>query len=392
MKDTILYNKNARIADVKLDEDGNAVSIDNKNYKKFERFLPVCLQGEGAMTPEAFNTWMGKRHIPEKREGLLEAREEFPGFDRSNKNRNRFSLTDQYWLQFHPRESWETMNFFTNRYAQEPGRIFFEPWNVTKEEALQRSPDITTNGNLRKRWEQDPETLVSSLIKAGNDDEDKDSALLQRPLCEVLASMMLEKIGFRNFVRYELCIYGLKICSKCRNFIDENTEFIPMAEIAHKYKRTEEDRDYLKYLERICKNYDGIKIRNDLINMVAADYIVGNFDRHLGNFGLIRDTNTGHMKGFAPLFDFGSAYWWSHEEGVISKSYNLFKGKHRDCVEKFFQNRWAASIEDIDVTDMKELIGIYPYLSHAKKDQMKGNIDDTIRRIQKIGKERSLVR
>ena len=38
--------------------------------------------------------------------------------------------------------------------------------------------------------------------------------------------------------------------------------------------------------------------------MLAFDAVVGNTDRHLENFGFLRDANTGEYLGMAPLFDF----------------------------------------------------------------------------------------
>jgi len=41
--------------------------------------------------------------------------------------------------------------------------------------------------------------------------------------------------------------------------------------------------------------------------MLAFDAIIGNTDRHLENFGFLRDSNTGEYLGMAPLFDFDHA-------------------------------------------------------------------------------------
>ena len=38
--------------------------------------------------------------------------------------------------------------------------------------------------------------------------------------------------------------------------------------------------------------------------MITVDSIIGNIDRHAGNFGFLRDSNTGLYLGMAPLFDF----------------------------------------------------------------------------------------
>ena len=43
--------------------------------------------------------------------------------------------------------------------------------------------------------------------------------------------------------------------------------------------------------------------------MLATDYILANTDRHLGNFGFLRDSETLEWKGLAPIYDSGTSLW-----------------------------------------------------------------------------------
>lgn len=43
------------------------------------------------------------------------------------------------------------------------------------------------------------------------------------------------------------------------------------------------------------------------VRMLAIDAIIGNGDRHAGNFGWLRDANTGSYVAMAPLYDFDHA-------------------------------------------------------------------------------------
>ena len=118
---------------------------------------------------------------------------------------------------------------------------------------------------------------------------------------------MLGKMNIIPFVEYELVIEGLRLCSKCRNFVDEDTEFVPASHIYYKKPRKATDTIYA-HLMKMCRCY-GIKDAEDYVDaMIAADHILGNDDRHLGNFGFIRDVETAGITGFAPLFDSGSSY------------------------------------------------------------------------------------
>lgn len=44
------------------------------------------------------------------------------------------------------------------------------------------------------------------------------------------------------------------------------------------------------------------------VKMLVIDAILGNGDRHAGNFGFLRDTDTGKYIGMAPLYDFDHAF------------------------------------------------------------------------------------
>ncbi len=41
--------------------------------------------------------------------------------------------------------------------------------------------------------------------------------------------------------------------------------------------------------------------------MIVLDYIIANEDRHLNNFGLLRNAETLEWYGFAPIYDSGSS-------------------------------------------------------------------------------------
>ena len=370
------------------DETGEVVDIDLVGDS---RLLPIMLQ-DSDLTVSNVNAYFDKRRIPKNRDGLADAEELFHGFRESEQNRNMFSLTDQYWLMYNKRESWSKLNFFTNRYSQAPGRIFFEPWTITKEEAYLQSPDITTNGNLRKRWVQN-EDLTSSLIKMPSMETTK-SGLRQGPLCEVLASMLLEKIGFKDFVKYRFCIDGLSFCSKCDNFVTKDTEFVPMAHIFNKIPY-DKKKSILAHMDMVSAKYGVKNAMRFLNNMIVADMYIGNYDRHIGNFGFIRyiggagseelggnEYPMGSIIGFAPIFDFGSAFWINAEAGLEPRAYRMISEKEREkACEKFFRKN---RIEKPDLSDMFDIIDKYPFLPKEKRQEMKENISCCVAKMDQI--------
>ena len=163
-----LMNKNTPILEIEMD--GNTII---KVGKVLDNTM-MPMQFQNGFTTESLNQWLSGRRIPEKREGSKEARMMFPNFEHDERF---FALSDQYWVKKNSRDTWAKYNFFTNRYSEEVGKIFFEPWNVDRKKLTEPSPDRTTNGVLRKRWEQD-DNGQSYLLKAGSR-----SARCWRPSC-----------------------------------------------------------------------------------------------------------------------------------------------------------------------------------------------------------------
>ena len=83
--------------------------------------------------------------------------------------------------------------------------------------------------------------------------------------------------------------------------MNKNTEFIPVSQIIDS-SRHDSMKDYEKYIDILEKN--GIReAREKLENMYVLDYLIMNEDRHLNNFGVIRDVNTLEWLDVAPIFD-----------------------------------------------------------------------------------------
>ena len=232
----ILYNKHTPLIEVTMERK----QIVNIGKVTNEELLPFILQGN--LSLESINKWLSKRLIPERREGLREVRMKFHDFDR-DKHLN--SLTDQYWFRLRG-EKWDDINYFTNKYSEDVGNMFFTPWLVPKRYTT-NSPDLATNGALIKRWVQN-EDLTSALYKTASE------TYHQEPLSEVLASIVAKKLNIIPFVEYQLAISGMILCSKCQNFITENTEFVPAYELYLKDPKKQTDTAY-SHLLRLCEQY-----------------------------------------------------------------------------------------------------------------------------------------
>ncbi len=346
-KQVVLMNKHTPILDIEI-ESGTIMNIGKVLN---ESMMPLQLKNECSL--ESVNKWFSSRRLPDKREGLEEARKLFRGFEQ---DKHFFSLSDQYWVKTSKNDKWEDLNYFTNAYSPEVGNIFFEPWNVDRNKILKSSPDRTTNGVLRKRWVLDKKNK-SYLVKTGS------IKYHQEPLSEVLASIMLKKLNILEFVEYTLVVDGMRFCSKCPNFITENTEFVPASAVYNMEKRPESVSVY-EHLLRMCKNLNIIGAKEYIDKMIVADHIICNNDRHLGNFGFLRSANDGRLMGFAPLFDFGSAYWGTSEK-VEQKKSRLFPNEEK-IIFKNAGKRGMLKNARANKT-MIDLIKMYPDITDKKK-------------------------
>lgn len=327
-----------------------------------EDHMPIILQGE-VPSLELYNQWLKGRKIPENRLGLKKARKLYPKFEAYH---NMFSLSDQYWFRY-KRETWEKGNFFTNPFDEDLGRIFFEPWTVQK---LSETPDLTTNGVLRKRWAiRDGKRM---LIKAGS------KSYHQNPISEVLASMTLEQLDMIPFVKYSLTVDGLSLCCICENFIDENTEYVPCIHVYGKRQRDRYDAIY-HHVIRTAKAY-GIEDAQDFVDrMICADHFICNTDRHLGNFGYIRDVESGKLIRFAPLFDCGSAFF------STSTTSDKFPDFEEECIKKFLPELKKKGAK---ADKLIRLIHQYPLITDEQEKYIIKNINRVYKELAQSQAER----
>ena len=274
-------------------------------------------------------------------------------------------------------EKYSKINYFTNYYSKDIGDMVFSPWLITKKKIDNRSPDLTTNGILKKRWKQKND-FSSMLIKAGS------KATHQEPLSEVLVSVLAEKMPNFSCVKYDLWIEGTTMCSKCDNFITMDTMLVP-AHYLYFLEPKSEGENTVTHLLKMCEKYDVPNAESHLKTMLALDTITGNEDRNLGNIGYIMNVNTMKFIGPAPMFDSGNAYWSSGNinNAVKSKEFGDVEAKNLKEFRKqgafLFLNEDKSYIEGY-----KKLINSYPCITDEKKEKLISAIGE---RNKRLGKE-----
>lgn len=254
------------------------------------------------------------------------------------------SLSDQYWIKpYDSKIEYKDINFFEHDFndAEFTDATFSNSTETSTKISL-ISPNNTTDGRLKKTWiiEDGKRYLLKGSYK---------NEVLQ-PFNEVLSSMISSRLGF-NHVTYTLEVIKDKVVSKCECFINENTELVSAYQIL--YNNCDKDNAYETYISLLEKH--GIKdARSSLEDMFILDYIMLNEDRHLNNFGIIRDVQTLNWISTAPIFDTGESLNiidYSDEEVIINGDGRFFYN-----VSNF--DNILDNIKDLKKYDLNKLDGI----------------------------------
>lgn len=190
-------------------------------------------------------------------------------------------MSDQYWVK--PADSnieYKDINFFEHDFKDSKfTNATFSSGVDSSTKISLISPNNTTDGRLKKTWII--ENNKRYLLKGGYKNE------VMQPFNEVLASMICERLGF-NHIKYIIEVINEKVVSKCECFINTDTELIPAHQILYEIQKKENVyEEYIKILENKGIN----NVREKLENMFILDYLILNEDRHLNNFGIIRNVN-----------------------------------------------------------------------------------------------------
>lgn len=282
------------------------------------------------------------------------------------------SLSDQYWLKpSNTNIKYEDINFFDNDfdYAEFMEASLSKNSQIIKNISSLKTPNNTTDGMLKKAWIIENNTRY--LLKGGY----KNDTL--QPFNEFLASEICKRLGF-NHVEYTLDTYKDTIVSKCPCFITKDTELITCHQIMNNIKIPNNETYYEEYIKILEEK--GIKdARIKLENMYILDFLIMNEDRHLNNFGIIRDVNTLKWLDIAPIFDNGQSlnieYYDEEEMHIRGEGKLFYEIKSFDEIIKVVKN-----IKRININKLENLPEWFDNLLH-KYQNLSGYSDTKINKL-----------
>ena len=315
MSSYVLMHKNIEVVAIEIDESTGNITATNDIYDLSH--VPLSATKDGVFERQSLNGWWITRSIPISRTGINTFLQNI-GLNTPKELLVKslgLSLSDHYWIKPIDQDvKWDAVNFFQNDFSQEAGEILMGEIETDKDVSL-FSPENTTDGNLKKRWSiQDGER---ALIKGGA------SPYKQEPINEVIASKLMDELGFRH-VEYKLDWINENPVSVCPCFVDENTEFVSAWNIINS-KTKEKSRTYHDHFIDCVKSQNAKKepFVHALDEMITLDFLIYNEDRHFGNFGIIRHPETLEVLSMAPLFDNGSSLGYKSIAWEIMNPQNI---------------------------------------------------------------------
>ena len=202
------------------------------------------------------------------------------------------SLTDVYWIRLNRENiSFSDLSLFRHSLSGAFADVCLNGKALTVQNAELMKPndaagDISTQGVAPKAWIRENGTFY--LLKNG---EERDVE------AELLASKIARCFRVES-VAYEPSEFEGKAVSRSRIITSEEQSLVPMEAV-----------------ELFCVNHDlnrdAFVLKKDAYAyhmMNVIDYLVGNTDRHWGNWGFLVSNDTNRLEKLYPLMDFNKSF------------------------------------------------------------------------------------
>lgn len=370
----VLMNKNTPVMLIDYSKVDNAITniieIYNIEYAPLAIFNAYNDKSQSLVKES--NAWFRGRGIPSWRkdlENLLEKLNVSSPEELLNKSFS-LSLSDQYWLKDSEISiKWEDINFFTNDFLYEAyleASLDSSSNEISTDKNVLRSPNNTTDGMLQKGWiiEGGKRVLVKGTYTFNREE----------PFNEWLASQVCKRLGF-PYCNYTIdFINNEKLVSKCENFVSSDEEIISAYDIYKSVKKPNNINDYEHYIN-ILEQHNVPDARKNVASMFLVDYILMNTDRHMKNFGVIRNVNTLKWERTAPIFDTGQSM--QCDKIVANMNFVTGTGKFFSNTNKKYDDILKTVLPDVGKIDVSLLDGLADvYEKLLKEYQNKTDMSD----------------
>ena len=234
------------------------------------------------------------------------------------------SLNDTFWLKIDSDDiSWSDVNLYDEKNEFDQSVFKAALTGLTEEDYTSyvkrydlrpiTTPELTTGGSYAKAWYRNDEYGLC-LLKCGKRQYNN-----REVVAEFLSSLISSQLCDVS-VSYHLKNYNGEVYCASEIFTDEDHGFVSFMDYQYysgnQQKMTESNIDYIR---RIVSQFDDDQKVNE---MLVADVLTLNMDRHYGNFGFLYNTDTMEIESFAPVFDFNQSLGFDVSDDMV-EGYSL---------------------------------------------------------------------
>lgn len=308
--------------------------------------------------------WINKRKAPKNRQFVEKI---LAAIDDSNNPlkyvdvSHALSLNDSCWITNNIMDyAWDKLNLYSHPFDEALSYVAFTGYS-RKISGLLSSPELTSSGMLKKCWSNRDDGIY--LLKG--DDAFRSPDGRSQATLEYYAAQVADAFGI-NHIDYDLEEFhhrngNKEIICKCKLFTSENIGFADAATVAtgSGIDLHNTDVESLAFHKKLSDIFGSA-----YADMMVFDSIIINRDRHLGNFGMLVDNNTGEYLDVAPLFDNGYSLL------LGASQYDLNEG-YRDYVDSlscryFNPNRQAKLfVQERHLLKLRKLLE-FKFTKHPK--------------------------
>lgn len=335
-----LMHKNEEVLTFSQDNNDFALlNIKNKKLVPIKSILDDSISLKDKSN-DFIQNWLYNRAIPNERieeQNLLSKLNCNTKFEMILRAKG-LSLSEHYWIKnVNDNIKWEDINFFDNVLFDNNYQIYF---TNNKDNEIDKydgnkvikgfSASTNLNGQMIKAW------VVSNgkylLLKGKTND--------RRIYNEEIASEILNKLNLKHIVYNIGSVDGINHCI-CENYINKNTEFIPAITLLNMYEFNDNNNKlYYEHFIDLCNKMGLSNVKHNIDNMIIFDYIMANNDRHLNNYGVVRNADTLELTELFPIFDNGNILWIN--KNVINDN------EDTECQMDNINKKWQSVLSKIN--------------------------------------------
>ena len=353
----------------------------NNVHQENKHLLPKKLSSN--LTEEELLKWINRRKAPKNRqfvEKILSAIDDSDNPMKYVDVSHALSLNDAYWITNDIMEyKWDELNLYSHPFDEALSYVAFTGYSQ-KVSGLLSSPEITSSGMLKKCWSNREDGIY--LLKGDDVFQSNDGR--SQATHEFYAAQVAEAFGIEHID------YGLEefhhrngnkeIVCTCKLFTSENEGFVDASIVAGDKGVDVHNLDLSSLsVQKQFSDWFG----EFYADMMVFDSLIINRDRHLGNFGMIVDNNTGEYLRPAPLFDNGCSMLLGASKFDLKEGYTDYVAslycKYMDC-----DKQARLFVQERHISRLRKLLD-FQFVKHPKYNIS----DETLKVMSKFIQERA---